>query len=251
MSTALTEAQSRALAGINPGLVAGLRKTVESTTVRGEGAYFSFGKDGLWSFGKENEEITEDDRFLIDVETLATGYVCWTDYSKEELLKKKKNEKLGAKMLLISQGEVDYDTLPDHGWPWKKQVGFRGRFINDPLAGKAAVFESSSGGGEDAYAAVAAAVMQKLQADLAAGKTELAIYPVVKLTNTHYTHKTYGKTYKPVFDIVGWANKDGRMEGLAIEAAAEQQVTKEEVGAAASEQVAVGGPSPVTRRRRG
>lgn len=252
MSTALTEAQSRALAGLNPGLLAGLKRTVENAPPRGEGSYLSFGKDGLWSFGAENNEITDEDRFLIDIESLATGFVCWTDYTKEELLRKKKNEKLGVKMLLISQGEVDYDTLPDHGWEWRRQVGFRGRFMNDPYAGKAAVFESSSGGGDDAFAAITSAIMQTLQAAIAAGvdPSELALYPVVKFTNTSYIHKTYGKTYKPVFDIVGWATKDGRIAGLALEA------PKEEHAAPAQEEVASGAATapvggPVQRRRRG
>ena len=213
MANELTEAQSRALAGLNPGLLAGLKRTVENAPPRGEGSYLSFGKDGLWSFGAENNEITDEDQFIIDIESLATGFVCWTDYSKEELLRKKKNEKLGVKMLLISQGEVDYNTLPDHGWEWRRQIGFRGRFLNDPYAGKVAVYESSSGGGDDAFAAVTSAVMMKLQADIAAGVApeELALYPVVKFSNTFYMHKTYGKTYKPVFDITAWAQKDGRI----------------------------------------
>lgn len=252
MSTALTEAQSRALAGLNPGLLAGLKRTVENAPPRGEGSYLSFGKDGLWSFGAENNEITDEDRFLIDIESLATGFVCWTDYTKEELLRKKKNEKLGVKMLLISQGEVDYDTLPDHGWEWRRQVGFRGRFMNDPYAGKAAIFESSSGGGDDAFAAITSAIMQKLQADIAAGvdPSELALYPVVKFANTSYIHKTYGKTYKPVFDIVGWATKDGRIAGLALEAPKEERAApvQEEVASEAAT-APVGGP--VQRRRRG
>ena len=250
--TALTEAQTKALAGLNPGLLAGLKRTVESAPVRGEGAYLSFGKDGLWSFGAENDEITDDDRFLLDIESLATGAVCWTDYSKEELLRKKKNEKLGTRMLLISQGEVDMSTLPDHGWPWRRQVGFRGRFLNDPYAGKAAVYESSSGGGDDAFNAVTAAVMSKLQSDLANGvdPSALCLYPVVKFSNSHYMHKTYGKTYKPVFDIVGWADKSGRMEGATVTTAqtAALEAPKEEATAAAAPEP-VGGP--VQRRRRG
>jgi hypothetical protein len=250
MANELTEAQTRALAGLNPAFVAGLRRTVESTPARGEGAFFSFGKDGLWAFGADRDEVTDEDRFLIDVESLSTGFVCWTDYSKEELARKKKNEKLGVRVLPISQGEVDQSTLPDHGWPWRRQVGFRGRFLNDPYAGKTAVFESSSGGGDDAFSAVISAIMSKLQSDVASGVAAPAIYPVVKLSNTSYTHKTYGKTYKPVFDIVGWADGSGRIEGLALEAPAEGsgQAQEKEV-APVAEAAPVGGP--VQRRRRG
>lgn len=247
---AMTEAQNRALAGLSPALVAGLRRTVENNPVRGDGAYLSFGKDGTWTFGAENLEITDEDQFIVDVESLSTGYVCWTDYSKQELLTKKKNEKLGVKMLTIAQGEVDYATLPDHGWPWRKQVSFRGRFLNDPYAGRAAVYETSSGGGDDAYAALTAAIMAKLQADVQGG-SELAIYPIVSMKSSFYMHKTYGKTYKPVFDIVAWADQTGRVSALALEAAGEQQAVeavKEEVTTAV-ETAPVGGP--VQRRRRG
>lgn len=251
---AMTEAQTRALAGVSSAFVNGLRRTVESQPQRGEGAYLSFGKDGLWAFGAENNEIDDDDRFLLDIETLATGFVCWTNYSKEELAKKKKNEKLGTRMLLISQGEVDPATLPDHGWEWRRQVGFRGRFLNDPYAGKAAVFESSSGGGDDAFSAVTAAIMQKLQSDIASGvdPADLAIYPVIRFAHTYYMHKTYGKVYKPVFDIVGWADKDGRIAGLQSAEEPKQIEQEAETKAApAASAGADGGQGPVTRRRRG
>lgn len=251
---AVTEAQAKAIAGLNMGLLAGLKRVVEAAPARVEGDFFSFGKDGLWSFGAENKEVDAEDRFLIDIESLVTGFVCWTDYSKEELLHKKKNEKIDTRMLPISQGEVDYSTLPDQGrWKYRRQVGFRGRFLNDPYAGKAAIYETASGGGEDAFAALTSAIFARLQEQLASGvdPAAIAMYPVVKLSNTHYMHKTYGKTYKPIFDIVAWAMKDGRIPGLALEAPVDEQVPQGKVAAEAGATETVGGPSPVERRRRG
>jgi hypothetical protein len=124
--------------------------------------------------------------------------------------------------------------------------------MNDPYAGKAAVYEASSGGGDDAFNAVTAAIMAKLSADLANGvdPSALCLYPVVKFSNSHYMHKTYGKTYKPLFDIVGWADKSGRAEGTSVTVAetAALEAPKEEAATATTSEP-VGGP--VQRRRRG
>jgi hypothetical protein len=41
--------------------------------------------------------------------------------------------------------------------------------------------------------------------------------PVVKLKKEHYQHKSYGRIYTPIFEIVEWVGMDG-------EAAAEAEV---------------------------
>jgi hypothetical protein len=42
--------------------------------------------------------------------------------------------------------------------------------------------------------------------------------PVVKLGKDHYTHKSYGRIYTPVFEVVEWVS----MSGEATEAEAEE-----------------------------
>jgi hypothetical protein len=45
--------------------------------------------------------------------------------------------------------------------------------------------------------------------------------PVVRLKKDHYSHKSYGKIYTPVFEIVEWVGMDGDSapEAEAIEEA--------------------------------
>jgi hypothetical protein len=58
--------------------------------------------------------------------------------------------------------------------------------------------------------------------------------PVVRLKKEHYTHKSYGRIYTPVFDVVSWVSLEGP-------AAAEPEAEAE-----AAEEV----PAPVETGRR-
>jgi hypothetical protein len=42
---------------------------------------------------------------------------------------------------------------------------------------------------------------------------------IVKLKKDHYAHKSYGKIYTPVFDIVEWVSMDGEPEAPKAEEA--------------------------------
>jgi hypothetical protein len=44
---------------------------------------------------------------------------------------------------------------------------------------------------------------------------------IVRLKKDHYQHKSYGKIYTPVFEIVEWMSMDGESDA-APEAAAEE-----------------------------
>jgi hypothetical protein len=41
----------------------------------------------------------------------------------------------------------------------------------------------------------------------------------VRLKKDHYVHKSYGRIYTPVFEIVEWASMDGAAEAPAAEEA--------------------------------
>jgi hypothetical protein len=44
--------------------------------------------------------------------------------------------------------------------------------------------------------------------------------PLVRLKKDHYVHKSYGRIYTPVFEIVEWVGLDGASEEAAPEAEA-------------------------------
>ena len=39
--------------------------------------------------------------------------------------------------------------------------------------------------------------------------------PVIRLKKDHYTHKSYGKIFTPVFEIVEWVSMNGEAEAEA------------------------------------
>jgi len=94
---------------------------------------------------------------------------------------------------------------------WEMQVGFSLKCISGEDSGMEARFTATSVGGKRSVQALALAVAE--QAD----KDQTKIVPVVTLGKDHYQHKSYGRIYTPVFDVVEWMS----MDGPAAEAEAE------------------------------
>jgi len=70
----------------------------------------------------------------------------------------------------------------------------------------------TSVGGKRAVQALAVAIANAVDAD------QSKPVPVVLLKKEHYQHKSYGRIYTPIFEIVEWVG----MDGSAPEAAAEE-----------------------------
>ena len=51
--------------------------------------------------------------------------------------------------------------------------------------------------------------------------------PVVRLKKDHYTHKSYGKIFTPVFEVVEWIGMDGGAAAEAEAPAAEAPAAEE------------------------
>jgi hypothetical protein len=63
--------------------------------------------------------------------------------------------------------------------------------------------------------------VQALAVEIAAQveKDQSKPVPVVKLGKDHYTHKSYGRIYTPVFEVVEWVSMNGEADAPAAEAA--------------------------------
>jgi hypothetical protein len=78
------------------------------------------------------------------------------------------------------------------------------------------------------------------------------VCPIVKLDQDHYKHASYGKTYVPKFEVVGWMDLEGNEEGAdeapkAVTKAKDEEPAPEpeaEAEAPAEEE------APARRRRR-
>jgi hypothetical protein len=69
--------------------------------------------------------------------------------------------------------------------------------------GMEARFTTTSVGGKRAVQTLAVALAEQVEKD------QSKPVPVVRLKKDHYSHKSYGKIYTPVFEIVEWVSMDG------------------------------------------
>ena len=78
--------------------------------------------------------------------------------------------------------------------------------------------------------------MQQLALTIAAqvDKDQSKPVPVVRLKKEHYVHKSYGRIYTPVFEVIEWVG----MDGASTETEAANEVASEDA------------PSESRRRRR-
>jgi hypothetical protein len=69
--------------------------------------------------------------------------------------------------------------------------------------GMEARFTTTSVGGKRAVQTLAVALAEQVEKD------QTKPVPVVRLRKDHYAHKSYGKIYTPVFEVVEWVSMDG------------------------------------------
>jgi hypothetical protein len=184
------------------GLAGGLKRVKNSLPSFGGKQYMSFGKDGNWTLGKRGD-ARNGTRALLNITSLKSGYVCWTDYPAKD---KKKNEKMGEEMKLATLGGVDPSELADLGWEWKQQMLIEGRFLDGDQPEFS--YNTSSNGGLEAMDVILDAVTARLESG-----EDVYLFPIVEMNNDWYDHAQWGKTYKPILEIVAWADVDGAYEG--------------------------------------
>lgn len=238
----MSEGTSVAVPGL-AGLAGGLRRTKAAMPSFGGKGYLSFGKDGKWSFGKNT--AVDGERVVLNITTLKSGYVCWTNYDPKE---RRKNEKLGEEMRLTTMGGVDPSTLPDLGWEWKQQQSVEGRFLDGDR--EEFNYTASSLGGLEAMTTVIDAILGRIE-----DGEQVYLFPVVVLSSDWYEHRQYGKTYKPVLEIEAWADVDGVIEGAKaaskrVEKAAETTRHADPEPEQEAEPERDEGEEPPVRRRR-
>ena len=188
-------------------LAAGLDRVSKQTAQTGFAGYLKFGKDGEWTLGTD-ETALNGRTGILNVTSLRNGYVCWTDDPDA-----KQNEKKGEEMRSALEGPVDASRLPDYGWPWREQIAIRGRFIADGAGGDEFTYNTTSVGGKDALNGVLSASQERVAAYMKGELDAPFVFPIVSLEADSYKHAKWGKVYKPLMEIVGWADEDGNVEG--------------------------------------
>jgi hypothetical protein len=70
-------------------------------------------------------------------------------------------------------------------------------------------FTTTSVGGKKAVQALGVAIATQVEKD------QTKPVAIVRLKKDHYVHKSYGRIYTPVFEIVEWASMDGESDEAA------------------------------------
>jgi len=94
---------------------------------------------------------------------------------------------------------------------WESQVGMSLKCISGEDKGMEARFTTTSVGGKRAVQTLAVALAEQVEKD------QTKPVPVVRLKKDHYAHKSYGKIYTPVFEIVEWVSMDGEAPEVKAE----------------------------------
>jgi hypothetical protein len=158
-------------------------------------------KTGHWVFGADQTETQDDAKWAINPFSFIHGFIAWGE-----------GEVLGEKMVPVSEPLPELDSAPPGAKRgWETQVGMSLKCLSGEDEGMEARYTVTSVGGKRAVQALAVAIANQVDAD------QTKPVPVVLLKKEHYQHKSYGRIYTPVFDIVEWVG----MDGAAPEAEAE------------------------------
>jgi hypothetical protein len=150
-------------------------------------------KGGHWVFGADQTEIEEGSTWAVNPLSFVHGFIAWGD-----------GEVLGEKMVGIANPLPELDEAPPGAKKgWESQVGMSIKCVSGEDKGLEARYTVTSVGGKRAVQTLAVALADQVDKD------HTKPVAIVRLKKDHYQHKSYGKIYTPVFEIVEWMSMDG------------------------------------------
>lgn len=165
-------------------------------------------KTGHWVYGADQTEVEDDATWAVNPFSFVHGFIAWGD-----------GDVLGEKMVSVSQPLPEMEAAPAGAKRgWETQVGMSLKCLSGEDKDLEARFTSTSVGGKKAVQSLAVAIANQVEAD------QSKPVPIVRLKKDHYQHKSYGRIYTPVFEIVEWVGMDG------APAAAEEAPKEESTG---------------------
>jgi len=149
-------------------------------------------KAGHWVFGADQTEVEDGSLWAVNPFSFVHGYIAWGD-----------GVVLAEKMAPVSEPLPETGPAPEGAKRgWEMQIGMSLACTNGEDEGMQARYTVTSVGGKRAVQGLALAIAD--QADKNPDKP----VPLVELKKEHYQHKSYGRIYTPVFNIVDWKPLD-------------------------------------------
>jgi hypothetical protein len=166
-------------------------------------AIIKMDKGGHWVFGADQTEIEEGSTWAVNPLSFVHGFIAWGD-----------GEVLAEKMVSIANPLPDLDEAPPGAKKgWESQVGMSLKCVSGEDKGLEARYTVTSVGGKRAVQTLAVALADQVEKD------QTKPVAIVRLKKDSYQHKSYGKIYTPVFEIVEWMSMDGEAPEVAAEEA--------------------------------
>jgi hypothetical protein len=174
-------------------LTSALRR-VEATVETGAGGIIlKMDKTGHWVFGADQTEAESDSTWAVNPFSFVHGFIAWGD-----------GEVLAEKLVPVTEPLPELEAAPPGAKKgWEPQTGLSLKCISGEDKGMEARFTTTSVGGKRAVQTLAVALAEQVEKD------QTKPVPVVRLKKDHYAHKSYGKIYTPVFELVEWVSMDG------------------------------------------
>jgi hypothetical protein len=156
-------------------------------------------KTGHWVFGADQTEVEDDSTWAVNPFSFVHGFIAWGD-----------GEVLGEKMTGVQHPLPELDVAPPGAKRgWETQIGMSLKCLVGEDKDMEARFTTTSVGGKKAVQALGVAIATQVEKD------QTKPVAIVRLKKDHYVHKSYGRIYTPVFEIVEWASMDGESDEAA------------------------------------
>jgi hypothetical protein len=154
-------------------------------------------KTGHWVFGADQTEVEEGSKWAVNPFSFVQGFIAWGD-----------GEVLGERMVSVSEPLPEMPEAPPGAKKgWEMQIGCSLKCISGEDEGMEARYTTTSVGGKKAVQALAVAIAAQVEKD------QTKPVPVVSLGKDHYQHKSYGRIYTPVFEVLEWVSMNGEDKG--------------------------------------
>jgi hypothetical protein len=199
--------------------------------------------DGMWVYGQGDTEVQPGSQWAVNPFQCAHGYICWAVDPKAA------TKKLGEAMVPITAPKADPTSLPPiSGGSWSEQIGLSVLCMTGEDKGINLTYKSNAQGGMERAVKLIAAIVERARA------RNPEFVPIVTLESDFYQHKTYGKIFKPIFNIRRWTTLDSPDGGTETAAASEPPPAKPKgrppVGEAAQPAEPQAAPGEPVRKRR-
>jgi hypothetical protein len=178
-------------------------RTLETEVGPAGSVILKMDKTGHWVFGADQTEVDDDATWAINPFSFIHGFIAWGE-----------GEVLGEKMVSVSEPLPEMEAAPPNAKRgWEAQVGMSLKCVTGADKDMEARYTVTSVGGKRAVQQLAVAIAEQVE------KNQSKPVPIVRLKKDHYTHKSYGRIFTPVFEIVEWVSMDGKADEAEAEEA--------------------------------